>query len=149
MCSNEPFQSTQKKNQLEHLVSGWFPVQEFPKSKLNDSVNIGRLEHVTSLEYIANWTGPFQVDHSAARGSGKMYFIPWWSACSMEGRAKSRKHTRPGLEELASKVGSLNQLAKWHCANHLTLPSVRFLCAEAQMKEEIKCCWVTVLHTWN
>lgn len=71
------FRAHTQKNELEHLVSGWFPVQEFPKSKLNDSVNIGRLEHVTSLEYIANWTGPFQVDHSAARGSGKMYFIPW------------------------------------------------------------------------
>lgn len=61
----------------EHLVSGWFPIQEFPKSKLNSSVNISRLELVNSLENIANWTSPFQVDHSAARGSGKICFIPW------------------------------------------------------------------------
>ena len=66
-----------EKNQLEYLASDWFPVQKFPRSKLNYSVDLGRLEHVNSLEYFANWTNPFQVDPSAARGSGKIYFIPW------------------------------------------------------------------------
>lgn len=66
-----------KKNQLEHLTSGWFPILKFTKSKLNYSVDLGRLERVNSVEYFANWTNPFQVDPSAARGSGKIYFIPW------------------------------------------------------------------------
>ena len=85
MFRNEPFQrikkgkkkKKEKKNQLEYLVSDWFPVQKFPKSKLNYSVDLGRLEHVNSLEYFANWTNLFQVDPSAARGNGKIYFIPW------------------------------------------------------------------------
>lgn len=60
MCSNELFHSTPK-NQPKH--SGWFPVQEFPKSQLSYCVEIRRLENVKSLEYITNWNNPFQVDH--------------------------------------------------------------------------------------
>lgn len=58
-------------------MSGWFHAQEFLKSKLNYSVDISRLEHGNSLEYIAKWINPFQVDPSVARGSGKIYFISW------------------------------------------------------------------------
>lgn len=68
-----------KKKKKRAGTSGfwWFPAQEFPKSKLNYSVGISRLEHANSLEYVAKWTDPFQVDHSAARHGGKIYFISW------------------------------------------------------------------------
>lgn len=57
-----------EKNRLEHLASGWFPSQEFPKSKLDYSVDISGLEHADGWENFAKWTDPAQVARPAARG---------------------------------------------------------------------------------